>query len=129
MVFVDTNVVLRWLLGDHELSKRAQHLVTEAKPDELLITDVVSAEIVYVLGGLRKDRQQVREAFMLLRQSSAFMFESDHVIRRTIDLLATSKLDFADCYLLARAVHTGAELATFDNALQRRYDKVKADEK
>jgi len=50
MAFVDTNIVLRYLLGDHpQLTKKAERLIAGADARELIITDVVVAEIVYVL--------------------------------------------------------------------------------
>lgn len=38
-----------------------------------------------------------------------------------IDLLTETSLDFADCYLLARARREKAELETFDASLRKKY--------
>ena len=67
MVLVDTNILLRWLLGDHnELSPKAEKIVQEAKSSSLLVTDIIVAEIVYVLRGTGRDRQQTSEALLLI---------------------------------------------------------------
>lgn len=124
MAFVDTNVILRWLLDDHPLSVKAAQLVSAAKPGELVITSVVAAEIVYVLGGLKKDRTQLVATFGALSQALAFSFEDEASIE-AVDILAHTGLDFADCYLIARAVKARIPLHTFDAHMQREYTRQK----
>ena len=118
MTFVDTNILLRWLLGDHkELSAEAEKLVQSAGSGTLLITDVVVAEIVYVLRGTGRDRMQTSEALLLLERTDAFRYENKDLIIEVVRLLTDLRLDFADCYLLARARRDKLGLATFDKAL------------
>jgi predicted nucleic acid-binding protein len=124
MAFVDTNIILRWLLGDHPLSAKAARLVIAAKPGELVITSVVAAEIVYVLGGLKKDRTQLAATFGALSQAMAFSFE-DEASMEAIDILVRTGLDFADCYLIARAVKAHAPLHTFDAHMSQEYARLK----
>jgi predicted nucleic acid-binding protein len=122
MVFVDTNILLRWLLGDHrELSAKAETLVEEAEPGSLIITDIVVAEIVYVLRSTGRDRQQTGEALSLLGRTSAFKYENDELVAEIINVLTASSLDFADCYLLVRARREKMGLETFDEALRKKY--------
>lgn len=120
MTFVDTNVILRWLLGDHQdLSFKAEKIVESAQPKSLLITDVVVAEIVYVLRSTGRNRSQTAEALSLLTRTNAFYFEKEELIHELITLIATTSLDFADCYLLARSIRERAKLLTFDNQLNK----------
>jgi predicted nucleic acid-binding protein len=122
MVFVDTNILLRWLLGDHrELSAKAETLVEEAEPGSLIITDIIVAEIVYVLRSTGHDRQQTGEALSLLGRTSAFKYENDELVAEIINVLTASSLDFADCYLLVRARREKMGLETFDEALRKKY--------
>jgi predicted nucleic acid-binding protein len=122
MAFVDTNIALRWLLGDHrELSTKAELLVEKAKPGTLIVTDVVVAEIVYVLRGTGRDRQQTGEALSLIGRTSAFKYENDELVAEIISLLTSTSLDFADCYLLARAKRERVSLETFDETLRKRF--------
>lgn len=122
MVLVDTNILLRWLLGDHkELSLKAEELVIAAKPGSLLITDIVVAEIVYVLRSTGRDRQQTSEALLLLGRTAAFKYENDDLIIDILRLLTETSLDFADCYLLARARREKLHLETFDDRLCKLY--------
>lgn len=122
MAFVDTNIVLRWLLGDHrELSTKAETLVERAKPGSLVVTDIIVAEIVYVLRSTGRDRQQTTEALSLIGRTSAFKYENDELEAEIINLLTVTSLDFADCYLLARAKREKMDLETFDDVLHKKY--------
>jgi predicted nucleic acid-binding protein len=124
MAFVDTNVLLRWLLGDHkELSPKAEELIKHATPATLLITDIVVAEIVYVLRSTGRDREQTSEALLLLERTEAFRYENKDLILEIIGLLTELKLDFADCYLLARARRESVAVETFDKALGKALTK------
>lgn len=122
MRLVDTNIILRWLLGDHrELSQKAEQLVDRAKNASLLVTDVVVAEIVYVLRATGRDRQQVSEALLLIERMEAFKYENEELIMKVIGLLTDTNLDFADCYLLAKARQEKLGLETFDKPLEKLY--------
>jgi predicted nucleic acid-binding protein len=122
MVFVDTNILLRWLLGDHrELSAKAETLVEKAEPSSLIVTDIIVAEIVYVLRSTGRDRQQTGEALSLIGRTSAFTYENDELVAEIINPLTATSLDFADCYLLVRARREKMGLETFDEALHKRY--------
>jgi predicted nucleic acid-binding protein len=104
MTLVDTNILLRWLLGDHkELSPKAEKIIKDAKTGTLLVTDIVVAEIVYVLRGTGRDRQQTSEALLLIGRAEAFKYENEELMMEVTRLLTEIKLDFTDCYLLARA--------------------------
>lgn len=123
MTFVDTNVLLRWLLGDHkQLSVRAQEVVETAAPGSLVITDIIAAEIVYVLRGTGRDRMQTTEALLLIARTAAFKYEHDELMMSIINLITDTNLDFADCYLLARARRERFGLVTFGGPLQKRYE-------
>ena len=120
MTLIDTNILLRWLLGDHkELSRRAERLIQQAPPASLLVTDIIVGEIVYVLPSTGRDRQQTCEALWLLGRTAAFKYENDELIMEITSLLTETSLDFADCYLLARARREKLGLETFDNALKK----------
>ncbi len=124
MAFVDTNVLLRWLLADHAtLSSKAESLIENAQPGTLIVTDIVMAEIVYVLRGTGRDRQQTSEALLLIGRTAAFKYEYRDVAMEVIALLVDTRLDFADCYLLARARQGKQELITFDAALRKSYTR------
>jgi predicted nucleic acid-binding protein len=122
MTLVDTNILLRWLLDDHkELSPKAEKIIKDATAGTLLVTDIVVAEIVYVLRGTGRDRQQTSEALLLIGRTESFKYENEELMMEVTRLLTEIKLDFADCYLLARAHREKLSLATFDRSLNKFY--------
>lgn len=126
MAFVDTNILLRWLLNDHkELSPKAEKLISAAKPASLVVTDVIAAEIVYVLRGTGRDRTQTGEALLLIGRTPAFKYENDELMLDIIKLLTNTSLDFADCFLLIRSRREKVGLETFDDQLRKLTSLIK----
>lgn len=123
MSLVDTNIILRWLLvDDAKYAPLAEQLVNDAGGGELVITDVILAEVFYVMRGKAYSRAQIVSAINALAAQPAFRFEASiAVIKRLAAIISSTKLDFADCYLLARARQANQPLATFDKGLQRLY--------
>jgi predicted nucleic acid-binding protein len=120
MALVDTNILLRWLLADHpELTAKAETIINTAKPGTLVVTDIVAAEVVYVLRGRGYDRLQVSEAMQLITRTPQLIYENPAIILHTVDHFATTGLDFADCYLLSRHELEQIELHTLDNKLYK----------
>lgn len=127
MAFVDTNILLRWLLNDHtELSLKAERLIAKAKPNSLVVTELIAAEIVYVLRSTGRDRHQTGEALLLIDRTAGLTYENSDLMLSIIDLLTDKNLDFADCYLLARVLRENTQLETFDNQLRRIHTNVVA---
>ena len=122
MRLIDTNIILRWLLGDHkELSPKAEKLIEDAETSTLLVTDIVVAEIVYVLRSTGRDRIQTSEAILLIGRTEAFKYENEELVMKITNLLIDTNLDYADCYLLARARKEKLGLETFDGSLKKLY--------
>ena len=126
--FVDTNVILRWLLNDHpEMSRQAWELIKkgETREDELYITDVVLGELFYVLRSKQHDNTEIAEIFNDLLERPAFIFDQESRLSLLFDIIGGTKLDFADCYLISRAIFSKQPLKTFDKAMQKAYDKYR----
>ena len=110
------------MLGDHkELSPKVEKLLEQAKSSTLLVTDIVVAEITYVLRSTGRDRKQTSEALLLVGRTEAFKYENEELVMTIINLLIEINLDFADCYLLARTRREKLGLVTFDNLLEKTY--------
>ena len=93
----------------------------QAKSSTLLVTDVVAAEIVYVLRGTGRDREQTSEALLLIGRTEAFKYENEELIMKVTDLLIGTSLDFVDCYLFAKSHREKLGLETFDSSLEKLY--------
>ncbi len=126
MTLLDTNVLLRWVLDDHpDLSKKARQLIEAAKRDELCISDVILAEVYYVLRGQQYSNRKIAELFENFMQQICFTFDDETRLTTQLEIISETMLDFADCYLIARAINAHASLQTFDKPMQKAYNKYK----
>lgn len=124
MAFVDTNILLRWLLGDHaELSAKAEKIIAESSPGELIVTEIVTSEIVYVLRATGRDRKQTIIALNLIASTDGFSYEHEDLMGQIIGFFEQSSLDFADCYLVARSIRGNKTLQTFDLEMNKFYEQ------
>lgn len=118
--FVDTNVLVRHLTGDPaEMAARASaYLEVES---ELLLTDLVVAETVYVLESFYDaPREQVGEAIRSLLALESVVSIDTALLLRAVEVYETVRLDFAEAYLVACAESTGVnKVASFDRSIDR----------
>jgi predicted nucleic acid-binding protein len=118
--FVDTNVLERHLTGDPpDLAERATaYLRTER---ELLLTDLVAAETVYVLESFYETpRDQVGEAVRSLVAFDSIVCVDPALLLRAVEVYETDRIDFAEAYLVACAETTGVGMvASFDRSIDR----------
>ena len=118
--FVDTNVLIRHLTGDPpDLAARATAFLAEA--DELLLPDLIVAEVVYVLESLYE--VPVDEVARLARSTIAFppIRTLDHaLLLRALEVYETHRIDFTEAYLVASAEASGIlDIASFDRSIDR----------
>jgi predicted nucleic acid-binding protein len=118
--FVDTNVLVRHLTGDPPaMARRATaYLAVET---ELLLTDLVVAETVYVLESFYETpRIQVAEAIRSLVALASVVTVDAALLLRAAEVYETERLDFAEAYLVACAETTGVNrVASFDKSIDR----------
>ncbi|MGH8981772.1 MAG: PIN domain-containing protein [Acidimicrobiales bacterium] len=118
--FVDTNVLIRHLTGDPpDMAQAAtEYLHTET---ELLVTDLVVAETVYVLESFYEaPRDQVAEALRSLVAFDSVVCVDPALLLRAVEVYETERIDFAEAYLVACAESTGiSRVASFDRSLDR----------
>jgi predicted nucleic acid-binding protein len=125
--FIDTNVIIRHLTGDPaDLADRATRLLATAGPHQLWLTDLVLAEVVYVLESFYKvPRTQVAAYARAIVAFPAIRVDDPAMLLRAIEVYDTHRLDFADAYLVAAAERSGVGVvASFDKGFGR-VDTVK----
>ena len=118
--FVDTNVVVRHLTGDPaDMAARATAYLATA--EDLLLTDLIAAETVYVLESFYEaPRAQVADAVRSLIAFDAVTTVDPALLLRAIEVYETDRVDFAEAYLVACAESTGmTDIASFDRSLDR----------
>lgn len=118
--FVDTNVLVRHLTGDPPaMAARATAYLRQDR--DLLLTDLVAAETVYVLESF----YEAPRADVALSLRSLVAFESivcvdPALLLRAIEVYETERIDFAEAYLVACAESTGVgRVASFDRSIDR----------
>ena len=119
-VFVDTDILIRHLTGDPpKMASRATAYLKVAT--ELLLTDLVAAETVYVLESFYEvPRDQVAEAMRSLLAFDSVVCVDPALLLRAVAVYETDRIDFAEAYLVACAETTGVrKVASFDRALDR----------
>jgi predicted nucleic-acid-binding protein len=118
--FVDTNVLVRHLTGDPPAmaARATAYLAVET---DLLLTDLVVAETVYVLESFYETpRAQVAEAIRSLVAFASVVTVDAPLLLRALEVYETDRLDFAEAYLVACAEITGVNrVASFDKSIDR----------
>lgn len=118
--FVDTNILVRHLTGDPPgmAARATAYLTTETT---LLLTDLVAAELVYVLESFYEaPRDEVAEAMRSLLVFDSVVCVDQALLLRAAEVYETDRIDFAEAYLVACAESSGvAKIASFDRSLDR----------
>ena len=88
---------------------------------ELLLTDLVIAETIYVLESFYKSpREQTAQAMRSLLAFGPIIAVDPALLLRAIEVYEIDRLDFAEAYLVACAETTGVnEVASFDRSIDR----------
>jgi predicted nucleic acid-binding protein len=118
--FIDTNVLVRHLTGDPpRLAERATAFLRTER--ELLLTDLVAAETVYVLESFYEaPRDDVARALRSLVAFDSVVCIDPALLLRAIEVYETDRIDFAEAYLVACAESTGGgKVASFDRSIDR----------
>jgi len=118
--FVDTNVLIRHLTGDPpEPAARATRYLAAA--DELLLPDLIFAEVAYVLESFYETpRAQVATTLRAVLAFPAIRVVDADLLQRAVEVYEVHRLDFADAYLVASAERTGiGVIASFDRTIDR----------
>lgn len=118
--FVDTNVLVRHLTGDPpKQARRATGFLADA--EGLVLTDVIFAEVVYVLESFYElEREQVAERLRAVIGFPAIIVLDASVLLRALEVYEVHRIDFAEAYLAACAEASGVgAVASFDRTIDR----------
>lgn len=116
--FIDSNLILRYLLGDPG-SDKTERLLKEKK--DLLLTDVTIAEIVWVLDSFYKwGRENIVNAIASLVDLDS-IYSDKELILITLGLFKKHNIDYIDAYIAANIIRDGGgRIYSFD----RDFDKI-----
>ena len=116
MILLDANIILRYLLNDHEeMALQAEKYILE---ENAAVTTEVVAEVVYVLKRVysvdRAETAAVISKFLHMVNSS-----EAEILQEGLRTYADTTLDFVDCLLYAYHKINGYEIRTFDKKLAK----------
>lgn len=125
MPSIDTNLILRLLLGDVE-EQRVAVLRALAKYDTVAVADLAIAETVYVLEKVKQlPRKQIVAMLESLLVNQHLNFNRPLIEHVMPHYLKHPAVSFNDCCLAVYAKLTGAmPLLTFDKKLARQLPHV-----
>lgn len=124
MIAVDTNVVVRLLIGDdaHQAQIARQLFDDHADQDgSLWLSDVVVVEVAWTLARAHdRSRADIATALNALLRHATVALESTADIRAALVLYEQGPADFADCLLSVKAQRHGCDaVVTFDRKMRR----------
>ncbi len=118
--FVDTNVLVRHLIGDPpKLATRATDYIRGES--DLLVADLIVAETIYVLESFYEvSRPEISESMRALIVMESVRVVDAPLLLRAVEIYEYDRLDFAEAYLIASAESTGVmRVASFDRSIDR----------
>jgi len=125
MPSLDTNCLLRWLLGDiPEQTALITTFINSGK--NVAVADVALIETIFVLEKLKKiSRETIEKAVMAVIGKDTILCNRELFMEVLPIYTGHPKLSFVDCYLEVLARKTGtAPLLTFDKKLAHQLSGV-----
>ena len=118
--FLDTNVLIRHLTGDPPGQARRATAFLE-RADELLLPDLIVAEVVYVLESFYEvERKRVAELVRAVIGFPAVVVVDAPLLLRALEVYEIDRIDFAEAYLVASAEVSGVKtIASLDRSIDR----------
>lgn len=122
-ILVDTNIVIRLLLGDDiKLTHKAKSIFFKAQDGSYLIylDEVVIAEVVWTLSSYYK-----LEKTNIINQLEKLIFQDwiinprKKLILKSLYLFKTKNLSYIDCWIFTVNQNLKTSLETFDNDLKK----------
>jgi len=118
MKIIDANIILRYLLDDHqEYFKKAKIIIEN---NNVLLLNEVIAEVVYVLEKVYKiSRSDIKNGLFAFFSNESVFLEKEEIVHKALALFSIKRLDFVDCLLYAYSLETEYVVFTFDKKLKK----------
>lgn len=117
---VDTNLLIRFLVDDNQTQAKAvTTLIEDAQPREIIIPDLIIAEVVWVLQSFYKvPKHKIVEIITSLLATEQFSI-NQQLIGTAVSHFAENNISFVDAYLIAytRVVEKSQTIYSFDKGL------------
>ena len=122
-VLLDTNIIVRFLVGDHEahyqIAKAFFKKVSEGKVNAEVL-DIIIAETIYVLHSFyNHSKKEIVETLKDLFSQEHITIYNKAIIFEAMDIFERKSIDFADAILCAKQHLEGCEVMSFDKDIKR----------
>lgn len=104
MIFLDTNVILRFILADDPLlSPKAKDIFEKIdKGEKVFITSGVITELVYVLLKVYKfARAEISQKLLPIIQNENILTENKTIYKEVFEIFISKNIDFEDAYIVS----------------------------
>lgn len=123
MIALDTNVLVRYLIGDDpRQAGLAEEVIEQARAAEerIYLSPIVLCELVWVLAAAYDAaKKDLLFALNRLSDDTGFICDDPPRVRRAIDRFSVGRGDFSDYLLEEAAIDAGATVTfTFDKSLR-----------
>ncbi len=117
---LDSNLLLRFLLNDNTEQANAVQKLLESCTDELILTDVSIAEIIWVLTSYYKlPKQEVADKIKLLLALKT-IYANKPVLFKALSIYQSTNVDYIDAYVAAYAEdEQAAGIYSFDKDFEK----------
>ncbi|MCT7985975.1 PIN domain-containing protein [Laspinema sp. A4] len=117
MAIVDANIILRYILNDHEiLSAKAAEILEKNKVN---LPIEVACEIVFVLQKVYQvEREKIQQVLSKLIDENLVYLENPELLLKALKIYSETKFDFVDCILGAYCKIHQESIFTFDKKLE-----------
>jgi predicted nucleic acid-binding protein len=123
MAQLDSNVLLRHLLADHEThSPRATALLSRVSSGSLTVefAETTLFEVVFTLyRSYKKDRIEIVESLTSFLVLSGVRFPENRRALAALNLFGQFSMDFGDAYIAALALESDGQVISFDRDFDR----------
>jgi len=123
MQIVDANIILRYLLSDHEeLSVKAEEIIDN---NSIYLPIEVICEVVYVLNKVYNvSRSDISDELISFIRELDVTVPSQESVLAGLKNFGVENIDFVDCILAGYAEADGAQIHTFDRKLRKLIDNL-----
>ena len=105
MIFIDSNVILRFILNDDpKLSPKAAKIFRKIEKEKttVFLSEVIVAEIVYVLLKVYKlKRKDIKEKLLKIFTLGNISIEDKVILPFAFEIFVSKNVDFEDAYQVA----------------------------
>ena len=118
MEIIDANIILRYLLNDHEIFSKKSVIIIEQKNIHLPFE--VCAEVVYVLEKIYNvPRIDITNSLTILIDYPNISTSNNNVLKKALNIYSAQNIDFVDSILIAYNYISGIKIHSFDKKVNK----------